>query len=128
VHGRRAHGRLHGPVRKLGLTDDEFAQIMGHEISHALANHTAERMSRAIAINLGVVAAGVASEHHGAAMAGAAVAAKLALELPNSRVAEAEADRIGIELATRAGYDPAAAVSLWQKMGSTALKSGHRSS
>jgi predicted Zn-dependent protease len=106
-----------GLFEQLGLTDDEFAQIMGHEISHALANHTAERMSRAIAINLGVVAAGVASEHHGAAMAGAAVAAKLALELPNSRVAEAEADRIGIELATRAGYDPAAAVSLWEKMG-----------
>lgn len=107
-----------GLFEQLKLTDDEFAQIMGHEISHALANHTAERMSRAIAINMGVVAAGVASENHGAAMAGAALAAKFALELPNSRVAESEADRIGIELASRAGYKPEAAVTLWQKMGS----------
>ncbi len=106
-----------GLFAKLKLTDDEFAQIMGHEISHALANHTAERMSRAMATTLGVVAVGAASEHHGAAMAGAAMAAKLALELPNSRTAEAEADRIGIELATRAGYDPGAAVTLWKKMG-----------
>lgn len=107
-----------GLFAKLELTDDEFAQIMGHEISHALANHTAERMSRAIAINAGVIAAGVASDNHGVAMAGAALAAKMALELPNSRVAESEADRIGIELASRAGYDPGAAVTLWRKMGS----------
>lgn len=107
-----------GLFEQLKLTDDEFAQIMGHEISHALANHTAERMSRAIAINVGVIAAGVAADNHAATMAGAALAAKLALELPNSRVAESEADRIGIELATRAGYDPQAAVSLWEKMGS----------
>ncbi|GAB5413772.1 MAG: M48 family metallopeptidase [Congregibacter sp.] len=107
-----------GLFEQLKLTDDEFAQIMGHEISHALANHTAERMSRAIAINLGVVAAGVAADHHGAAMAGAALAAKFALELPNSRVAESEADRIGIELAALAGYDPKAAATLWEKMAS----------
>jgi predicted Zn-dependent protease len=107
-----------GLFSKLKLTDDEFAQIMGHEISHALANHTAERMSRAMATTLGVIAIGAASEHKGVAMGGAAAAAKLALELPNSRTAESEADRIGIELATRAGYDPDAAVTLWQKMGS----------
>lgn len=107
-----------GLFEKLKLTDDEFAQIMGHEISHALANHTAERMSRAIAINAGVIAAGVASENSGMTMAGAALAAKFALELPNSRVAESEADAIGIELASRAGYDPEAAITLWQKMGS----------
>jgi predicted Zn-dependent protease len=106
-----------GLFEKLKLTDDEFAQIMGHEISHALANHTAERMSRAMATSLGVLAVGVASDRPAATMAGAAVAAKLALELPNSRTAESEADRIGIELATRAGYDPDAAVSLWDKMG-----------
>jgi predicted Zn-dependent protease len=105
-----------GLFEKLGLTDAEFAQIMGHEISHALANHTAERMSRAMATTLGVIAVGAASDNTGVAMMGAAAAAKVALELPNSRTAEAEADRIGIELATRAGYDPDAAVTLWQKM------------
>ncbi|MEP4486483.1 MAG: M48 family metallopeptidase [Halioglobus sp.] len=106
-----------GLFDKLDLTDDEFAQIMGHEISHALANHTAERMSRAMATTLGVVAIGVAADNHGAALVGAAAAAKVALELPNSRTAESEADTIGIELATLAGYKPEAAVTLWQKMG-----------
>jgi predicted Zn-dependent protease len=107
-----------GLFEKLKLTDAEFAQIMGHEISHALANHTAERMSRAMATTIGVIAVGAASEHKGLALGGAAMAAKVALELPNSRTAESEADQIGIELATRAGYDPDAAVTLWQKMGS----------
>ena len=105
-----------GLFEKLKLTDDEFAQIMGHEISHALANHTAERMSRAMATSIGVVAVGVAADNHGAALLGAAAAAKLALELPNSRTAESEADAIGMRLATLAGYEPDAAVTLWQKM------------
>ena len=105
-----------GLFSKLNLTDDEFAQIMGHEISHALANHTAERMSRAMATSLGVVAVGVAADNHGAALLGAAAAAKVALELPNSRTAELEADNLGMRLATQAGYEPDAAVTLWQKM------------
>jgi predicted Zn-dependent protease len=107
-----------GLFEKLKLTDAEFAQIMGHEISHALANHTAERMSRAMATSVGIVAIGVMSDKPLATMAGGAMAAKVALELPNSRTAETEADKIGMELAVRAGYDPDAAVSLWQKMGS----------
>ncbi len=105
-----------GLFSKLKLTDDEFAQIMGHEISHALANHTAERMSRAMATSLGVIAVSVAADNHGAAMLGAAAAAKVALELPNSRTAELEADNLGMRLATQAGYEPDAAVTLWQKM------------
>jgi len=105
-----------GIVTKLNLTDDEIAQIMGHEISHALANHTAEQMSRAMIISGGLTAAAVATDNNTYALTGAALAAKLALQLPNSRTAESEADRIGIELATRAGYQPQAAVSLWQKM------------
>ena len=105
-----------GLLQKIDPTDDELAQVMGHEIAHALANHTAERMSVAMASSAGVIAAGLLSDRPAAAMATAAAAAKLAVELPNSRTSETEADRIGIELAARAGYDPAAAVTLWQKM------------
>ena len=106
-----------GLFDQLELTDDEFAQIMGHEISHALANHTAERMSRAMATAAGVAVIGAASDNSSAVMAGAAVLANVALTLPNSRDAENEADVMGMVLATKAGYDPEAAVTLWQKMG-----------
>jgi len=105
-----------GLIDKVKPTDDELAQVMGHEISHALANHTAEKMSVAMASSLGVMAIGMASDRRAVTTAAAAVAAKLAIELPNSRTAESEADRIGIELAAKAGYDPHAAVTLWQKM------------
>ncbi len=105
-----------GLFEKLHLTDAEFAQIMGHEISHALANHTAEQMSRAMATTLGVVAIGAMSDKPMVAMGGAAMAAKVALDLPNSRTAEKEADQMGMEMAVLAGYDPDAAVTLWRKM------------
>jgi len=106
-----------GLLQKVKPTDDELAQVMGHEISHALANHTAEKMSMQMATSLGVAAVGMATDNKKIALTGAALAAMLAVNLPNSRAAEKEADRIGIELAARAGYDPAAAVSLWRKMG-----------
>tara|TARA_B100000524_G_scaffold340789_1_gene234246 strand:- start:1545 stop:2303 length:759 start_codon:yes stop_codon:yes gene_type:complete len=106
-----------GLFDKLELTDDEFAQIMGHEISHALANHTAERMSRAMATATGMAVIGAASDNSSVAMTGASVLANVALTLPNSRDAENEADVMGMVLATKAGYDPEAAVTLWQKMG-----------
>lgn len=106
-----------GMIQKIDPTDDEIAQVMGHEIAHALANHQAEKMSVALASTIGVVAAGAASDRPGLTMTGAAAAAALAIKLPNSRTAETEADRIGIELAAKAGYDPRAAVTLWEKMG-----------
>ena len=105
-----------GLLQKLDPTDDELAQVLGHEISHALANHTAERMSVAVAANAGVLLAGVLSEDSQRAMSTAALAAALAVQMPNSRAAESEADEIGIELAAKAGYNPNAAISLWQKM------------
>lgn len=107
-----------GLITKLNASDDEIANVMGHEIGHALSNHTAEKMSVAMASQLGAAAVGAAagSRYGGVAMSGAAMAAAVAVQLPNSRTAESEADRIGIELAARAGYNPNAAVSLWQKM------------
>jgi predicted Zn-dependent protease len=104
-----------GLIYKIDPTDDELAQVLGHEIAHALANHSAEQMSIAMASQFGVIAVGAAS-NSGAAASSAAMAATLALQLPNSRTAESEADRIGIELAAKAGYDPRAAISLWDKM------------
>jgi predicted Zn-dependent protease len=106
-----------GLLKQVDPTDDELAQVMGHEIAHALANHTAERMSTAMAANAGILAAGIMSDNPGQSMAVAASVAALAIKLPNSRASETEADQIGIELAARAGYDPRAAATLWQKMG-----------
>ncbi len=105
-----------GLVEKLKPTDSELAQVLGHEIAHALAKHSAEKMSVAMASSIGVAAVGVAADGRGLALTGAALAAALAVQKPNSRAAESEADRIGIELAAKAGYDPRAAVTLWQKM------------
>jgi predicted Zn-dependent protease len=105
-----------GLLKQVAPTDDELAQVMGHEIAHALANHTAERMSVAMAGTAGVIAVGLLSDKPGQAMLLAAAAAKLAVTLPNSRAAENEADEIGLKLAARAGYDPRAAITLWQKM------------
>ena len=108
-----------GLIQQIKPTDDELAQVMGHEISHALAKHSAEKMSRAMAMQVGLGALAITqsdSRYAGLTLTGAQAAAIVALELPNSRTAESEADRIGIELAAKAGYDPHAAVTLWEKM------------
>jgi predicted Zn-dependent protease len=108
-----------GLIQQIKPTDDELAQVMGHEISHALAQHSVEKMSRAMAMQVGLGALAVTqsnSQYANLTLTGAQVAAVVALELPNSRSAESEADRIGIELAAKAGYDPRAAVTLWEKM------------
>ncbi len=110
-----------GLIAKIQPTDDELAQVIAHEISHALANHVAEQMSVAMASQLGLVALSATalkdSRYRTAALTGAALAATVAISLPYSRAAEKEADRIGIEIAAKAGYDPYAAASLWRKMG-----------
>ncbi|WP_018862633.1 M48 family metallopeptidase [Thioalkalivibrio sp. ALJ3] len=105
-----------GIIEQLELTDDELAQIIGHEIAHALSAHTAEKMSVALASNLAVAGYAMTGDRSPVALTGAALGAALAVQLPHSRRMEAEADRIGIELAARAGYDPDAAASLWRKM------------
>ena len=112
-----------GMWEQLKATDDEIAQVMGHEIGHALANHTQERMSVAMGVGLGTTLATILvssrqdSPGTGLALGALPMAAIVAITLPNSREGESEADKIGIELAARAGYDPRAAVTLWEKMG-----------
>jgi predicted Zn-dependent protease len=105
-----------GLAEKLKLTDDELAAVIGHEIAHALREHTRERMSRAYAQQLGVgVLAAITGVGAGAADLANQVAS-VTFQLPHGREQEAEADRMGLELMARAGYDPNAAVSVWKKM------------
>ncbi len=102
-----------GLLNKVQPTDDELAQVMGHEISHALLNHGREKMSRAMATNVGLTLGSIAAKKDLSEMANVA---NVVVLLPNSREAETEADKLGIELAARSGYNPNAAVSMWQKM------------
>jgi predicted Zn-dependent protease len=105
-----------GLIQKLGLTDDELAAVMGHEIAHALREHARERISRQAGTQMAV---GIAGALFGIGDLGQGLGnmvADVTLNLPNSRLHETEADRIGVELAARAGYDPHAAIRLWEKM------------
>ena len=105
----------YGILEKLRLEDDEVAAIMGHEVSHALREHARERMGKSTATNavveLGSALLGLGNLGRYAAGMGAQL-----LSLRFSREDETEADLVGIELSARAGYDPAAAVRLWEKM------------
>jgi len=105
-----------GLIEQLKLTDAEIAAVMGHEIAHALREHSREQISRSMATGLGlsVVGALLGAGEAGQNLMG--MVAKVTFELPHSRLHETEADRIGVELAARAGYDPRAAVALWDKM------------
>ncbi len=101
-----------GIIRKLNLTDDEIAAIMGHEIAHALREHSREKISQQQATQ--IVAGLVTGVVGGGELV--ALAQKVGLELPFSRTMESEADVYGLELAARAGYSPQGAIRLWQKM------------
>ncbi len=105
-----------GIIDRLNLSDDEIAAIMGHEISHALREHSRERLSRDYATQTGIgVAASIFGLSQGQAQL-AGIAGDFGLSRPHSRTQESEADQIGLELMARAGYNPQAAISLWQKM------------
>ncbi|MGE4337415.1 MAG: M48 family metallopeptidase [Pigmentiphaga sp.] len=104
-----------GLIQKVKPTDDELAAVIGHEIAHALREHTREKMSQQMAANVGVSVLGMITGSQQAVDIGGSLS-QVMFTLPNSRGFETEADAIGVELAARAGYDPRAAVSLWQKM------------
>jgi predicted Zn-dependent protease len=105
-----------GILEKLRLNDDEVAMVMGHEIAHATQEHARERMGKTFAtrgaIELGAALLGLGSGGRMLADIGGQL-----LTLKYGRDDESEADKIGLVLAARAGYDPRAGVTLWQKMG-----------
>jgi predicted Zn-dependent protease len=106
-----------GIIRKLDLSDNELAAVMGHEIAHALREHSREQVSQqtlSSTVVQGIAASG--SSNAGAASALAAVGAQFFLHLPFSRDMELEADVMGLELMARAGYDPRHAPAVWRKM------------
>lgn len=107
-----------GIIRQLHLSDAEIAAIMGHEIAHALREHGRERASYAMAQQLiGNLALATSTDpKRQTQVAVANQIAHFALMLPNSRTHEREADEMGLELMARAGYNPQAAIQLWQKM------------
>ena len=105
-----------GIIDRLNLTDAEIAAIMGHEMAHALREHTRERLSREVATQTGIgIAASVLGLSQGQTQL-AGLAGDLGISRPHSRTQETEADLMGLELMARAGYDPNAAISLWRKM------------
>jgi predicted Zn-dependent protease len=105
-----------GLADKLKLTDAELAAVIGHEIAHALREHTRERISRAYAQQIALAGVAVVTGAGEQALNIANTVAAVTFQLPHSREQEAEADVIGLELMARAGYDPNAAVSVWKKM------------
>ena len=110
-----------GILDKLQLTDQEVAMVMGHEIAHALREHARERMGKSAATHgIARLAGALASSYFGIDSRitdGIASGGANLLTLEFSRDDESEADLVGMELAARAGYDPRAGVTLWQKMG-----------
>lgn len=105
-----------GLVERLNLSDAELAAVIGHEISHALREHSRERVSRAYAQQLALAGIAALTGAGEGAMNLAGMVTQVTFELPHSREQESEADVMGLELMARAGYDPNAAVSVWQKM------------
>ena len=103
-----------GLLQGLKLTDDEAAIVMGHEIAHALREHARERLAKSELTNLGADLLGqfvAQGKYAGAFRFGGNL-----LNLRFSRDDESEADLVGLDLAARAGFDPRAGVSLWEKM------------
>ena len=106
---------FYGILDRLKLTDDEVAMIMGHEMTHALREHAREQMGKTMAtrgaIEIGSAIFGLGNGGRLLADMGGRL-----LTLRFGRADETEADLVGLELAARAGYDPRAGVTLWQKM------------
>lgn len=116
------------PITK---TEAGLATVLGHEVAHAVAQHGAERMSRAVAtqvvsagLGIGLDAAGVDARNAQLSMQVYGLGSQLGVALPHSRLQESEADEMGIFYMARAGYPPRAAVEFWQRFGEYSRRQG----
>ncbi|MBN2061169.1 MAG: M48 family metallopeptidase [Deltaproteobacteria bacterium] len=107
----------------LPVTKDEtgLAVVIGHEVAHAIADHGNERMSQSLIVSMGGIALSVALSEQPEKtrelfLSAFGAAAGIGFLLPYSRVHESEADRIGLMLMARAGYDPREAIPFWERM------------
>ncbi len=108
-------------ILPIAKTEAGLAAILGHEVSHVIARHSAERMSQALLAEVSVAAVDAAlaasnSKYRPIISAAVGLGAQYGVLLPFSRAHESEADHIGLLLMAKAGYDPSEAVGIWQRM------------
>ena len=112
---------VYSGIFKYVSSDDELAAVMGHEIGHALARHGAERMSRGQLTQVTGQVLNAVMQGRGdpkttaTVMQAFGIGSQLGIMLPHSRTQEYEADNIGLVLMAKAGYNPQAALSFWEK-------------
>ncbi|MGL5040079.1 MAG: M48 family metallopeptidase, partial [Aeromonas sp.] len=114
---------VYSGLLKVAKNQDQLATVIGHELTHVLAQHSNERLSRSQLAEFGLAAANLAmsgSQYQGGAMQALGFGVEVGVMLPYGRTQESEADRLGLELMARAGFNPAQAIPLWQNMSAAA--------
>ncbi len=108
---------------EVATNQDQLATVIGHEISHVLAQHSNERLSRSQLANVGLQLSSVAisgTDYHDAAMAGLGLGVQYGVLMPYGRAQESESDIVGLRLMAEAGFNPHESVNLWQNMAKAA--------
>ncbi|PSJ45821.1 peptidase [Zobellella endophytica] len=114
---------VYSGLLKVAKNQDQVAAVVGHEIAHVLARHSNERVSRTQLTNMGLSAADLALGQSGLrqpAMAALGLGVQVGYLLPYGREQEAEADRLGLEMMARAGFNPEQSIDLWRNMSAAA--------